>query len=64
MGTAIINRTEEMLRNATLLEGLWIFAVREAVNKKNRAPSKALKYKKTPYEALHSRRPNLSKDNA
>jgi hypothetical protein len=64
MVTAIVNRTEEMLRNATLPEGLWTYAVQEATNKKNRSPSKALKFTKTPYEALYDRRPDLSKDNA
>ncbi|CAI9626822.1 unnamed protein product [Alternaria burnsii] len=60
----IVNRNEETLRNATLPEGLWIFAMMESVNKKNRAPAKALRFLKTPYEALHDRRPNLAKDNA
>ena len=41
-----------------------MFAMVESVNKKNRAPSKALRFLKTPYEALHSRRPNLARDNA
>jgi len=64
MTKAIINRTEETLRNATLPDGLWTYAVREAVYKKNRAPSKALKYAKTPWEALYGTKPDLSKDNA
>ena len=64
MTTAIVNRTEEMLRNATLPEGLWTYALLEAVHKKNNSPSKALKYVKTPYEALYQRQPNLSKASA
>jgi hypothetical protein len=64
MVQGIVNRNEEALRNATLPEGLWMFAMVESVNKKNRAPSKALRFLKTPYEALHGRRPNLTKDNA
>lgn len=64
MTKSIVNRAEEMLRNATLPEGLWTYAIREGVNKKNRAPCRALKYKKTPFEALHGRKPDLSNDNA
>ena len=60
----IVNRNEETLRNATLPEGLWMFAMVELVNKKNRAPSKALCFLKTLYKALYSRRPNLARDNA
>ncbi|KAF1938030.1 hypothetical protein EJ02DRAFT_294748, partial [Clathrospora elynae] len=53
-----------MLRNAELPEGLWTYAYQEAVYKKNRAPSKALKFLKTPWEALYGTRPDISKDNA
>jgi hypothetical protein len=61
---ALVNRTEETLRNASLPEGPWTYAIRGTVNKKNRAPSRALKFEKPPYEALYSTRPNLAKDNA
>jgi hypothetical protein len=64
MTKAITNRTEEMLRNATLPDGLWTYAMKESVYKKNRAPTKALKFKKTPWEALYKTKPDLSKDNA
>jgi hypothetical protein len=60
----IAGRATELLRSATLPEGLWPEAIREAVWKKNRSPTKALKFKKTPYEALLNIRPNLSRERA
>jgi len=60
----VIGKATQILRSATLPEGLWTEAVRDAVWKKNRAPTKALKFKKTPYEALTGNKPNLSHEHA
>jgi hypothetical protein len=61
---AIIGRTTESLRSATIPEGLWTEGMTEAVWKKNRSPTKALKFKKTPFEALTGLRPDLSNERA
>jgi hypothetical protein len=61
---AVIGRATELQRTSNLPEGLWTESIREAVWKKNRSPTKALKFKKTPYEALTGLRPNLSCERA
>jgi hypothetical protein len=58
----VTNRTEEFLRNSSLPEGLWTYAVQEAVWKKNRSPTRAHKNKKTPFEALKGIKPDVSKE--
>jgi hypothetical protein len=58
----LTGRSEELLRNATLPEALWTEAMREAVWKKNRSPTKALKFKKTPFEAVHGIKPDLTRE--
>jgi hypothetical protein len=59
---ALTNRSDELLRNASLPEGLWTYAMTQAVWLKNRSPTRAHKNKKTPYEALLSLKPNLQND--
>lgn len=54
----------ESLRVAALPEKLWVEAIERAVWIKNRTPSRALKKKdkKTPYEALRSIQPDVSRE--
>jgi hypothetical protein len=59
---AITGRTEEFLQNASLPEGLWVYAVMEALWKKNRSPTRAHNNKKTPFEALTGLKPDLSNE--
>ena len=58
----IRGHAEEMLRNSTAPEMLWPEAWQHAVWLKNRAPTRALKDRKTPYEALTGHRPNLERE--
>lgn len=60
----LTGRATEALRSATLPEALWTEAIRDSVWKKNRSPTKALKFKKTPYEALTGLQPDLSREQA
>ena len=50
----------EMLRETSIPESLWPEAMRHSVWLKNRAPTRALKSKSTPFEALHKIKPSLS----
>ena len=58
----IIEEGEELLRNSTIPEKLWPEAVSTAVHMKNRSPTRALKEKKTPWEALLGAKPNLGRE--
>ena len=58
----IIERGDEMLRNTSLPESIWPEAIKHSVWLKCRAPTKALKYKKTPFEAIEGIRPDFSRD--
>ena len=58
----ITERSDEMLRNTTLPVFLWPEAIKHSVWLKNRSPAKAHRYRKTPWEALHGSRPDLSKE--
>ena len=58
----IQERGEEMLRNTSLPELLWPEAVRHAIWHKNRSPTRALKWKATPWEKVHNYKPDLSKE--
>lgn len=55
----ITGRADEFLRNSNMPEILWPLAMEYAVFVKNRTPAKVHKYKKTPYEALEGRMPEL-----
>lgn len=55
-------RTQETLANSSIPEELWPQAFELAVWLKNRAPSRALKGKITPWEALYGSKPDLSKE--
>ena len=52
-------RTEEVMRNVSLPETLWVEAFSHAIWIKNRSPSRALEGKITPWEAFYKLRPNL-----
>ena len=52
----------ELLRESTLPENLWTEAIRYATYLKNRLPTKALKARKTPWEALYTIQPNISRE--
>lgn len=56
----IEGRGLEMLRECNLPESLWVEAWKHAIHIKNRSPTKAHKFKKTPWEALTGYKPNLS----
>ncbi|KAF9695733.1 hypothetical protein EKO04_006261 [Ascochyta lentis] len=53
-------KTQESVTNTNLLETLWPEAWMHAVYIKNRLPTRALKLKKTPFEALYDRKPDVS----
>lgn len=53
---------EEMLRQTKLPSSLWSSAMSHAIYLKNRSPTRALKSKKTPYEARTGFKPNLSRE--
>jgi hypothetical protein len=53
-------RTAETLRQTTLPETLWPEAFEQAIWLKNRSPTRALKSKITPWEALNGLKPNLA----
>jgi gag-polypeptide of LTR copia-type/GAG-pre-integrase domain len=55
-------RSEELMRQSTIPEALWPEAVDHSVWLKNRAPTRARKDKKTPWEAVHSVQPDLSQE--
>ena len=50
---------EEVMRNVSLLETLWVEAFSHAIWIKNRSPSRALEGKVTPWEAFYKLQPNL-----
>ena len=52
----------EFLRGKEIPEKLWIEAFRYATYLKNRSPARSHKNKKTPYEALEGRKPDLSRE--
>lgn len=52
--------SDEMLENTSLPTNLWPQAIEHAVWLENRSPTKALKFEKTPWEALHGIKPDLS----
>jgi len=58
----ITERGTEMLRTTTMPEMLWPEAMRHAVWLKNRSPTKAHKFKMTPFEALEQIQPDFSRD--
>jgi hypothetical protein len=58
----IDNRSQQLLRETTIPENLWPEAFRHAVWLKNRSPSRALKGKITPWEALFGQKPCLEKE--
>ena len=58
----IRERGEEMLQNSNISEKLWPEAFSHAVWLKNRSLTKALKNKKTSWEGLESRKPDLSRE--
>lgn len=55
-------RTKEILAQTSIPEKLWHLAFRHAVWLKNRSPTRALALRKTPWEALTTYKPNLSKE--
>lgn len=62
LSTIITERGEELLRNSNLPQALWPEAVQHAVWLKNRAPTRALKNRKTPWECLYGDQPDLSEE--
>ena len=58
----ITERRKELIRNTSIPENLWTEALKYTTWVKNRSPTKAYKFKKTPYEALEQRKPNLEKE--
>ena len=66
VGPRIMNildaRTQEKLRETSLPESLWPAAFQHAVWLKNRSPTRALKNKKTPWEALTTYKPDLKNE--
>ena len=58
----IEERGSEFLRNTTLPEELWPEAIDYATWLKIRAPTRALKYKKTPWEIEEGHLPDLSRE--
>ncbi|KFY80857.1 hypothetical protein V499_00312 [Pseudogymnoascus sp. VKM F-103] len=58
----IREKGSELLRNTTLPEKLWPYAIRQAVWHKNRSPTRALKDQLTPWEALLKNTPSLQKE--
>jgi hypothetical protein len=60
---AIIKRdAERLLEDSELPEMLWIEAFKHAIWLKNRSPIRALKDKKTPWEAAEGTKPDLSRE--
>ena len=58
----ITERGKEMLRNSSIPESLWPEAIKYSVWLKNRSPAKALKNKKTPFEAIENLQPSLARE--
>ena len=58
----VAERGQEMLRTTTMPEMLWPEAIRHAVWLKYRSPTKAHKYKKTPFEAVEGIKPDFSRE--
>lgn len=58
----IVERGYEMLRTTSIPKKLWPKAVKYAVWLKYRSPTKAHKYKKTPFEAVEGIKPDFSRD--
>ena len=58
----ITERGQELMRNTEIPENLWPEAMRHAVWLKNRSPTKAHKFEKTPFEALNRLKPDLTKE--
>ncbi|PIA89589.1 Retrovirus-related Pol polyprotein from transposon TNT 1-94 [Cercospora beticola] len=58
----ISERGEEILRNTEVSESLWPLAFEHAIWLKNRSPTRALKTKETPWQALYSEKPNLHRE--
>ena len=58
----IRERGTELLRNTSIPESLWPEAFAQAIWLRNRSPTKALQFKKTPWEAFHNNQPNLEKE--
>jgi hypothetical protein len=56
----ITGRGEELLRTSSIPENLWPEAFAHAVWLKNRSPTKSHKYKKTPFELVEGRLPDLT----
>ncbi|KAH0166409.1 hypothetical protein KCU67_g4321, partial [Aureobasidium melanogenum] len=56
------NRTHEALLHTSIPEEFWCEAFEQAVRLKNRAPTRALKNKITPWEAVYDIKPDLSKE--
>jgi hypothetical protein len=60
---AIVKRdAERLLEDSELPEMLWIEAFKHAIWLKNRSPIRALKDKKTPWEAAEGTKPDLSRE--
>ena len=58
----ISERGKEMLRESSLPENLWPEAVRHSTYIENRSPTKAHKFRKTAWQALHDIKPSLARE--